>query len=188
MPIEFACDCGKRLKVSDEHAGKRAKCPACKNPVTVPSAAVIPTPPPKPEPAPAPTPADDEDAAFRALSEGPDPASTFNRGWREPDTTSPPPPAYAPPPPPAPYGAKPPDKRGPIPKPKKSKVHDPYEERGRKWEVDWGQIGGGIVGILIGGGLLLAGLANGRFFVWSPIILIGGVIGVLNGLFNVSRE
>jgi hypothetical protein len=54
--------------------------------------------------------------------------------------------------------------------------------------VDWGQIGGGTVGILLGGGLLIGGLAAGRFFIWSPIILIGGVIGVLNGVFNVSQE
>lgn len=75
-----------------------------------------------------------------------------------------------------------------MPKPKKSKAHDPYAPHERRWNVDWGQIGGGVFGILLGGGLLLGGLAAGRFFIWSPIILIGGVIGVLNGLFNVSHE
>lgn len=174
MPIEFACECGKQLKVADEHAGKRAKCPACKNPVTVPAAELPPVPSPSPEP--------DEDAAFRALSEGPDPVPT-NREWRAPDVPNSPPPPVRPP---APFSAKPPEKKGPIPKPKKSR--DPFAEPGRKWAVDWSQVGGGIVGILLGGGLLLVGLANDRFFIWSPIILLGGVIGVLNGLFNVSRE
>ncbi len=29
MPIRFSCACGKVLKVGDEHAGKRSKCPSC---------------------------------------------------------------------------------------------------------------------------------------------------------------
>lgn len=29
MPITFDCPCGKSLRVSDEHAGRRVKCPAC---------------------------------------------------------------------------------------------------------------------------------------------------------------
>lgn len=31
MPIVFECACGKTLKVPDEHAGRRVKCPACNN-------------------------------------------------------------------------------------------------------------------------------------------------------------
>ena len=169
MSISFTCDCGKQLKVADAHAGKRAKCPACGNPVTVPAA-------PQPEAAPE----SDEDAAFRALAEGPDPVPT-NREWRAPDVpNSPRPPAARTP--------KPPETKRPIPKPKKSEVCDPYAERGRKWNVDWGQIGGGIVGVVLGTALLLIGLANNRFFIWSPFIILGGAFGILNGLFNVSRE
>ncbi len=170
MSISFACDCGKQLTVADVHAGKRAKCPACGNPVTVPAA------PPPPEAAPE----SDEDAAFRALAEGPDPAPS-NREWRAPDVPTSPPPR-----PPAADTPKPPEKK--RPKPKKSEVHDPYAERGRKWNVDWGQIGGGIVGVVLGTALLLIGLANNRFFIWSPFIIIGGAFGILNGLFNVARE
>ena len=37
MPISVTCDnCGKALKVKDEWAGKRAKCPQCGNTFTVP--------------------------------------------------------------------------------------------------------------------------------------------------------
>src|SRR5262245_33210668 len=36
MSIEFACGCGKKLKIADEHAGKKIKCPACKAVLTVP--------------------------------------------------------------------------------------------------------------------------------------------------------
>ncbi len=37
MPIEFKCNCGRRLRVADDHAGTRARCPACKAVVPVPS-------------------------------------------------------------------------------------------------------------------------------------------------------
>jgi hypothetical protein len=36
MPIQLACTCGKRLKVAEEYAGKRVKCPACKVALVVP--------------------------------------------------------------------------------------------------------------------------------------------------------
>src|SRR5689334_3296414 len=36
MPLLLECDCGKRLNVPDEHAGKRVKCPACSQVLTVP--------------------------------------------------------------------------------------------------------------------------------------------------------
>ena len=37
--IEFACEnCGKKFKVAEEHAGKRTKCPACENALTIPAA------------------------------------------------------------------------------------------------------------------------------------------------------
>jgi hypothetical protein len=42
MPITFSCTCGKTLRVPDEHAGRRAKCPAC--------SAVVNVPKPEPEP------------------------------------------------------------------------------------------------------------------------------------------
>jgi len=40
MPIRFACSCGKSLQVSDEAAGKRAKCPACGKVLVIPAARV----------------------------------------------------------------------------------------------------------------------------------------------------
>lgn len=36
VPITFNCACGKTLKVPDEHAGRRAKCPVCGAVVGVP--------------------------------------------------------------------------------------------------------------------------------------------------------
>jgi hypothetical protein len=37
MPITVACNCGKRFRVRDEHAGKRGKCPSCGAAVTIPA-------------------------------------------------------------------------------------------------------------------------------------------------------
>jgi hypothetical protein len=37
MPIEFDCGCGRRLRVADEHAGKLARCPACRGVAQVPA-------------------------------------------------------------------------------------------------------------------------------------------------------
>src|SRR5208282_3465919 len=37
MPILFRCSCGKQLRTKDENAGKHLKCPACGDPVPVPS-------------------------------------------------------------------------------------------------------------------------------------------------------
>ena len=36
MPITLSCPCGKTLRVGDEHAGKRVKCPACTAVLTAP--------------------------------------------------------------------------------------------------------------------------------------------------------
>ena len=36
MTIRFACDCGRQLAATDEHAGKRVKCTACGGIQTVP--------------------------------------------------------------------------------------------------------------------------------------------------------
>src|SRR5437016_990909 len=52
MAIPVACACGKQLKVKDELAGKKIRCPACQAAVTVPAAA-----PPEP-----PSPGDREEA------------------------------------------------------------------------------------------------------------------------------
>ena len=80
MTIEFHCDCGKKLGVADEHAGKRVKCPICLNALVVPELSA-------------------EDAAYRALMEAPAPKPEAARATRpaygEPPEDRPP----APPPP-----------------------------------------------------------------------------------------
>src|SRR5487761_2700411 len=57
MSIEVQCTCGRSFKAKDEHAGLRAKCPACGSVIAIPQAA--------PEPPPAPV-----DEGFADLLEG----------------------------------------------------------------------------------------------------------------------
>jgi len=46
MPIKVTCSCGRQFRVSDDHAGKRTICPACKQPLHVPGSAPSPSEPP----------------------------------------------------------------------------------------------------------------------------------------------
>ncbi|MBM3979520.1 MAG: hypothetical protein FJ304_04405 [Planctomycetes bacterium] len=74
MPIAFDCSCGKTLRVPDEFAGRRAKCPACAAVLTVPlpepQFEIVEEPPPPPPRAgaarhgelPAPKPVVDDDS------------------------------------------------------------------------------------------------------------------------------
>jgi hypothetical protein len=63
MPIRFTCpSCKKTLSVKDHLAGKKANCPACKNPLTIPAAAKKNTPQPE---------AHVEDIAAAALIDAP---------------------------------------------------------------------------------------------------------------------
>lgn len=39
MPITFSCDCGRTLRVQDQFAGKKVKCPGCGGVATAPLAA-----------------------------------------------------------------------------------------------------------------------------------------------------
>ncbi|QEG42225.1 hypothetical protein UC8_42590 [Roseimaritima ulvae] len=44
MPIAATCACGKKLQVKDELAGKRVRCPNCKQPLTIPANQPAPQP------------------------------------------------------------------------------------------------------------------------------------------------
>jgi hypothetical protein len=37
VPISFLCSCGKQLRVPEDYAGRRVKCPGCGEPLTVPA-------------------------------------------------------------------------------------------------------------------------------------------------------
>src|SRR5438477_8429795 len=42
MPITFDCACGKTLRVNDDLAGRKARCPACQAVVDIPAPAADP--------------------------------------------------------------------------------------------------------------------------------------------------
>ncbi|MBX7102635.1 MAG: hypothetical protein K1X57_01040 [Gemmataceae bacterium] len=44
MPIQFTCDCGRKLLAKDELAGKRVKCPQCGNALAIPGGQGTPGP------------------------------------------------------------------------------------------------------------------------------------------------
>ena len=46
MPLKIGCPCGKRLRVRDDQAGKRVKCPVCSAKIVLPGAAPPSAPPP----------------------------------------------------------------------------------------------------------------------------------------------
>jgi hypothetical protein len=188
MPIEFACPCGKAFKVADEYAGKRSKCTACGQPV------VVPTPPAPEESA--------EDAALRALTEGDDlepaPRTTGGYAGGGNDYAGSAPRRADPPPPPredaGSHAARALAGSTSASKPKASKPTKSYSGSSydrppsRGWSPNWAKVGGGALGVLLGGGLLIGGLAFGRFFIWSPIIIIVGLFGVINGFLSRSGD
>src|SRR3954471_3142335 len=56
MPILLTCECGKQLRVKDENAGRRVKCPACGHEMVAPTGggeAAVRTAPAAAPPAPA---------------------------------------------------------------------------------------------------------------------------------------
>lgn len=46
MPIVIQCSCGKQLRVGDDLAGKKVRCPACKEVLTAESAPAVEEEPP----------------------------------------------------------------------------------------------------------------------------------------------
>jgi hypothetical protein len=180
MPIEFACECGKKFKVADEYAGKRSKCTACGQPVVVPMPAPVPS-------ADSPT---DEDAAFRALTEGDDsePAPRTTGGYAG---AAPPAPRRAEPPPSARDTAH--DMRArttemPKPsKPKKPTYRSSYDAPPeRRWSPNWMKVGGGALAVVGGLVWLLVGMAAGYIYFYPFFLIPAGIFGIINGLLSRS--
>lgn len=53
MDIDFNCECGKRLKTQEDHAGREARCPACGRTVRIPNLPTLEIVSGTPEPSPA---------------------------------------------------------------------------------------------------------------------------------------
>ena len=60
-----------------------------------------------------------------------------------------------------------------------------YVERGQSWSVDWPKVGGGVLA-MVGACVWFFGawIFARRIFIYPPILFIGGLIAVVNGLFS----
>ena len=190
MPIEFDCPCGKALRVADEHAGRKVKCPACGVvgyvPEPEPQFEVVEDEPASPPPAKA-APAkksawDDDDEDDRGYS-----VAKSKRGADEDDEDEKPKkkalPNFR-----EGSGRDDDDDEDEKPKKKKKKKRrrppPPEETSGRSFEG--GVINGGVgIGILAMVGAVVwfvVGLANDIIFFYPPILFIIGLVAFFKGL------
>ena len=166
MSITFACDCGKQLKVGDEYAGKRAKCPACGSVLAVPAGDGFPPAPPAP--------VADADDSYRMLDDDPPavaprPASDE---YRRPRSLAPEPPRES-----EPDG------------PPRARYREVSEDAPSERDAG-GESGGGPHLPTVFGGLF--SMALGGLFCWlrggvsivGIILLIAGLVSFVKGLLG----
>jgi hypothetical protein len=164
MPIPMTCACGRSLRIKDEFAGRRAKCPGCGTVLHVPLPEV-----------------NDEEEPLEVLPAEPPAAEAPPR---EAIRAEPPPPEPAPPRPSSPKRRN----------PRRDEPRDlPREERKRApavaFEEGWfGSINSGVVGgllmIIIAVVWFVLGLMADRIFFYPPILLVIGLIAIIKGLFG----
>ena len=176
MPIALTCGCGRAMRIKEEYAGRKVRCPDCRGVVTVPE----PTAPPQidelevlnAEPAEAeretlpsraavtarrPTPPrDEEDAGIQEESR------------RRPAADEPRP-------------SRPEPKRRPRPRVRRNDRPRVAFEGGWFGSANAG-VAGGLLMILIAAVWFFAGLAAGIIFFYPPILFIIGVVAFIKGL------
>lgn len=165
MPIAFDCACGRHFSVSDEYAGKRTKCPSCAAQLVVPT----------------PEPAFDEDAAYRALMDGPEPEPerTLARSAlaTEPNEPAPKPkpkiPAL--------------EKRRGVPSAPRADEYAREPARGGGIHISSGVLGGCamMLGAVVWFGL---GWAAGIIYFSPPVLFVFGLVAVVRGLLGHSED
>ena len=177
MPITFDCACGKTLRVPDQHAGKRVRCPACTGVATVPEPEpmfevveesnepmfeVVEKAPPRARPVAKPTVSrDDDDDEDDRRGYG------TSKSSRDEDDA---------------------DEERPKPKKKKPKWKKraaAQENQGRSLEgrVVNGGVAGGLLAMLIAIVWFVVGLvALDRIFIYPPILFVLGLVAFFKGL------
>jgi hypothetical protein len=191
VPITFNCPCGKALRVADEHAGRRVKCPACQTIGTVPEPEpqfeIVEEPeeqlapaPAKPRPVAKPAPHDDEDdddgrGYSVAKKNRDDEDDEKPRAKKKPDFR---------------HGSgrtDDDDDDEDRPKKKRKKKRKPPEQQdnsGRSLEgnIINGGVGAGILAMLIAVVWFILGLMNDWIFFYPPILFIIGLVAFIKGL------
>lgn len=180
MPIPLTCTCGRTLRVKDEFAGRKVRCPACQDVLAVPKPAAV-----------------EEEAGELLLAEEADDAPAAETKPNRFDATTRPPRRpraddeegetgiQARPYRPDPMAYRPP----PAPEPKRSRRPRRAEPRGPRvaFEEGWlGSLNAGIIGgllmMLIAVVWFVGGLAVGFIFFYPPVLLVIGFIAFIKGL------
>jgi uncharacterized membrane protein len=161
MGIPVTCDCGRSLRVKDEAAGRKVRCPACGAAIAVPQPDTNP---------------DIEDEALDLLLAAPDrPASAPQPASAAAPDEEPPRSSSKPTvPPPAPH------RPSNSPRPKPSARREKSEKRGLSIAAQRSI----IVGLLMMLGAAVwffLGLAAGRIFFYPPIMFVLGIGAVIRG-------
>lgn len=166
MPIDLSCDCGRALRVKDELAGKRIRCPECKSILAVPENEI------EMDESGLEVLDDEETPGYgsrrAAIQAEPPKSRTVRRRTVEDD---------------APYDDPPPRRR---PRPRRNverRAPRVAFERGWFGSVNAG-IAGGVLMILIAGIWFTAGLTVGYIFFFPPILAVIGFIAIIKGCVN----
>jgi hypothetical protein len=174
MPITLDCDCGRTLKLRDELAGRRIKCPHCG------TIHVVPNPPAESA----------EDAAFKVLDEAPEPDHRIQPRTRQ--LSSPPPrDSRLPVRPPRPDSVDD-DEPPPRPRPQpisKSLYRDLEEPRRRKstFVVSSGVVTGALM-MIVAVIWFFGALALNWVFFYPPIMFVLGLVAFTRGLMGYEEE
>jgi hypothetical protein len=162
VPISIACECGRSLRVKDEAAGKKVRCPGCNAALAVP----------KPEPEAAPN--VDDEAMNILMSEPARPAAApAARRYSAPEPAGEP---YAP----RPSSPPPPPPPRPVFKDEPKRKSRRRESGSRGFSINPAI----ITGLLMMGGAVLwfvLGLSANRIFIYPPILFVLGLINVFRG-------
>ena len=191
MPVTFTCSCGKTLQVKDEFAGRRVRCPACQQPVSVPAADLgfevvedtkaspgfevvedtKASPPPTAKRLPIRAKAvaivDDTPSKSRSRNQDQDEEDEDDRPKKkrrdedEEEEDRP--------------------KKKPKFKAKKAVEKKPSHFATEQWVLNGG-VGGGILAMVIAVVWFVVGLANDRLFFYPPILFVVGFVGLIKGL------
>ena len=162
MPILVKCECGRSLRVKDEAAGRRIKCPDCEAVLRVPKPeepdvvedAEAEEPPPSRKPGPPPVPKKSAVA----------PAQRKSRFEDEDEDED--------------------DKPKPR-KPKKKKKGPVAEESGTS---PLRTILGGVASMVIAGVWFGLGLASDRIYIWPPIMFVLGFLALCRGIWEHQQN
>ena len=174
MPIAFECSCGKSLQVKDEHAGRRVRCPACSETLSVPA------------PMPQFEVVEDDEPAPRAA---PIRAKVVERSREDDDDEERPRSKRKS------YDLDDDDEEEERPRKKKKKRsrvtrEKPQEQSHFAMEksIVNGGVAGGLLAMIIAVVWFVAGLMNDRIFFYPPILLVVGLIAFFKGLMGGGSE